>query len=424
MISLASSFFLFLAIGVPVAIAILIASMIGLVVLDFPLRGVLPRMFAGVDNFLLLAAPFYILTGELMSRSGVTERLIQFSMLVTRFFRAGTAYAVVVASTMFSGISGTAIGDAAALGQIFIREMRKEGYSTEYSAGLIAAASMLGPTLPPSVLMVVYGSITGVSIIDLFVAGLVPGIMIALALGVTIYLQARSGRLPKPNFDPKPKSIKRVVAEGLLVLTLPLVIMRGAISGVFTVTEAGGVAVVYAIFLGMGVFRSLSMREIWDALKVTASMTGSIYLILAASEVMSYAFTLAGLDVYVSLFAQNFEANPTAFLFVIVLLFTALGTFMEPGPAVILFAPLLVSSVSALGIDPLQFAMVVLLTLNIGLITPPVGIVLFVVARIGGVDMWRLFRGILPFFVAETIVIALLCLFPILSSGLPGLLRH
>jgi tripartite ATP-independent transporter DctM subunit len=424
LISLAASFALFLAIGVPIAVAIMLASSLGLVVLDFPLRGVVPRMFAGIDNFLLLAAPFYILTGEIMGRSGITERLIRLSMLVTQFFRAGTAYAVVVTSTLFSGISGTAVGDAAALGQIFIREMKREGYSTTYSAGLVAAASMLGPIIPPSVIMVIYGSIARVSIIDLFVGGLVPGLLIAGALGVTIFIQSRRQDLPRPRFELKGQSMARVVVEGLLVLSLPVVIIRGAVTGVFTTTEAGGIAVVYSIFLGMVVFRTLTLAGLWQALKVTASITASIYLILATSEVMSYAFTLAGLDAYVQAFALSFSGEPLYFLLVMVVIFTLIGTFLEPGPAVILIVPLLLPAVSALQIDPIQFAMVALLTLNIGLITPPVGVVMFVVARIARIDIWTLFRGIWPFFIAECVVILLLCLFPVLSSGLVDLIRN
>lgn len=424
MIALSSAFLIFLAIGAPIAVAIALASAIGLVVLDFPLRGIPARMFAGIDSFLLIAAPFYILTGELMGRSGITERLIRLSMLVTQFARAGTAYAVVVTSTLFSGISGTAVGDAAALGQIFIREMRKEGYSTRYSAGLIAAASILGPIIPPSVIMVIYGAIARVSIIDLFVAGLVPGLMIGAALSATIWLQARRGDLPKPEFKLGGDSLWRVVGDGLLVLSLPVVIIRGAVTGIFTTTEAGGIAVVYAIFLGMVVFRSLTLRGLWESLKVTGAITASIYLILATSEVMSYAFTLAGFDAVVRGFVELFAGQPTLFLFAIVAVLLLVGTFLEPGPAVILIIPLLLPAVRTLGIDEIQFAIVALLTLNIGLITPPVGVVMFVVGRIAGLDIWELFRGIWPFFLAEAVVIVLLCLFPVLSSGLPHLLRN
>jgi TRAP-type transport system large permease protein len=422
-IPLSAAFLMFLAVGAPIAVAIALASALGLLALDFPLRGIPARMFAGIDSFLLIAAPFYILTGELMGRSGITERLIRLSMLVTQFVRAGTAYAVVVTSTLFSGISGTAVGDAAALGQIFIREMRREGYSTEYSAGLVAAASILGPIIPPSVIMVIYGAIARVSILDLFIAGLVPGLLIGLALAATIWLQARGGRLPQPRFHLGDQSIWRVLIDGLLVLSLPVVIIRGAVTGVFTTTEAGGIAVVYAAFLGMVVFRTLTLRGVWDALKVTGGITASIYLILATSEVMSYAFTLAGLDGYVRGFGDLFAGQPVLFLFAVVAVFLVIGTFLEPGPALILFVPLLLPAVEALRIDEIQFAMVTLLTLNIGLITPPVGVVLFVVGRLASLDMWELFRGIWPFLLAEAGVIALLCMFPQLSSGLPHVLR-
>jgi tripartite ATP-independent transporter DctM subunit len=214
-----------------------------------------------------------------------------------------------------------------------------------------------------------------------------------------------------------------VLLDGLLVLSLPVVIIRGAITGVFTTTEAGGIAVIYSTFLGMVVFRTLTFRGLWQALKVTGGITASIYLILATSEVMSYAFTLAGLDAYVRGFGDLFAGQPMLFLFAVVAILLIIGTFLEPGPAVILFVPLLLPAVQALQIDEIQFAMVTLLTLNIGLITPPVGVVMFVVGRLANLDMWELFRGIWPFFLAEAGVIVLLCLFPQLSSGLPHVLR-
>lgn len=419
MITLAAGFTIFLAIGAPIAVAILIASALGLVAMDFPLRAIPSRMFAGIDSFVLLAAPFYILAGELMSRSGITERLIALSMLITRTIRAGTAYAAVATSVMFSGISGTAVGDAAALGQIFIRQMRREGYRTEDAAGLIAAASILGPVIPPSVIMVIYASISRVSVIDLFVAGLVPGLLIAVALCVVIWLKARGGALPKPQVALQDRPLWRTLLDGLLVLSLPLVIIRGAVSGVFTTTEAGGIAVVYALFLGVVVFRTLRLRDIWESLKVAGAISASIYLILATSEVLSYAFTLAGLNAWIRGVGVTFVGQPELFMLAIVAFFLVVGTFLEPGPALILFVPMLLPVVNIIGIDPIQFAMVVVVVLNLGLITPPVGVVMFVVGRIARLDMWQLFRGIWPFLLAQAVVVLLLCLFPALSTWLP-----
>lgn len=423
MITLSASFGLFLAVGAPIAVAILAASALGLVALDFPLRAIPSRMFAGIDSFVLLAAPFYILAGELMGRSGITERLIALSMLLTRAIRAGTAYAAVVTSVMFSGISGTAVGDAAALGQMFIRQMRQEGYDPRDAAGLIAAASILGPIIPPSVLMVIYASIARVSIIDLFIAGIVPGLLIAVGLCTVIWLKARGGALPKPQVTLQERPLWQTLLDGALVLSLPVVIIRGAVTGVFTTTEAGGIAVVYALFLGMVVFRTLTVRAVWEALKVAGAISASIYLILATSEVMSYAFTLAGLSTWIRGIGVQFIGQPELFMLVIVGFFLVVGTFLEPGPALILFVPMLLPVAATVGIDPIHFALVLVVVLNLGLITPPVGVVMVVVGRIARLDMWQLFHGIWPFLVAQSVVVLLLCLFPALSTWLPRALR-
>lgn len=423
MIALGIAFALFLVIGVPVAFAIGMASVIGIWALDLRFVAVPTRMFTGIDSFVLLAAPFYILAGEVMGRSGITERLIRFSMMLTRNVPGGTAYACVVSAVMFSGISGTAVGDAAALGQIFIKEMPKEGYRKEYAASVVVASSMMGPIIPPSVIMIVFSAVTQVSVIDLFAAGVVPGLMLAAAISVVIFLQGLRGDLPKSTFKLEKGEGRRLVVEGILILTLPVVIIRGASSGIFTTTEAGGVACLYALLLGFFVFRQLTPRAVWECLVVTAQITAAIYLVLAASELMSWVLTRGGITDYVHDFGKLFGGNKLLFLLALALALTIIGTFLEPGPAVILFVPLLMPAVKLLGIDPLQFAMVVILTLTLGLITPPVGVCMFVVCRIANISIWQLFATTWPFFVAETIVVVLLCLVPEFSTWLPRLLK-
>jgi len=423
MITLSASFTIFLVIGVPIALCILLASAVGLVAMDFPLRAVPSRMFAGIDSFVLLAAPFYILTGELMSRGGITERLIALSMMLTRKLRAGTAYAAVVTALFFSGISGTAVGDAAALGQIFIRQMNKEGYQTRESAGLLAAGSILGPIIPPSVIMVIYASLTQVSVLDLFIAGFVPGVLIALGLAFVIWYRARRFNMPYPQITVDLRSPWRAAFDALLIVSLPVIIIVGGLSGIFTTTEAGGIAVAYALILGVFVLHTLTMADIWDSLKVSAAITASIYMILATSEVLSYAFTLAGLNEWIAALGGVFAGQPVLFLIAITFAFLLIGTFLEPGPALILFVPILLPVVKSLGIDPIQFAMVVIVVLNLGLITPPVGVVMFVIGRIAKLDMWELFSGIWPYLASQAVVVVLLCLFPFLSTWLPNALR-
>lgn len=423
MIALGVAFALFLVIGVPVAFAIGMASVIGIIALDLRMVAVPTRMFTGIDSFVLLAAPFYIMAGEIMGRSGITERLIRFSMMITRNVPGGTAYACVVSAVMFSGISGTAVGDAAALGQIFIKEMPKEGYRVDYAASVVVASSMMGPIIPPSVIMIVFSAVTQVSVIDLFAAGVFPGLMLAASIASVIFIQGLKGDLPKPNFKLEAGEGKRLIVEGLLILTLPVVIIRGASSGIFTTTEAGGIACLYAVLLGWFVFKKLAWRDIWQTMLVTAQVSASIYLVLAASEVMSWVLTRGGITDYVHEFGTLFGGSQILFLLALALALTLIGTFLEPGPAVILFVPLLMPAVKLLGIDPLQFAMVVILTLTLGLITPPVGVCMFVVCRIANINIWQLFAKTWPFFVAETIVVILLCLVPEFSSWLPRMLK-
>ena len=217
-------------------------------------------MFTSIDSFVLLAAPFYILAGEIMNRGGLTERLIRLSMLVVGRVRGGTAYACIVSAIFLSGISGTAVGDAAALGQIFIKNMPKEGYKKEFAAALTVAAAMVGPIIPPSVIMVIYASVAQVSVIKLFLAGFGPGLLQGLACAVIVYIYGRRGHFPKPSFELKPGELVPLARDGILVFTLPLMIVGGTMSGAFTATEAGGIAVVYAMVLGFFAFRNLTIK--------------------------------------------------------------------------------------------------------------------------------------------------------------------
>lgn len=422
MTALAATLAVLMIVGVPVAFAMGLAGTIGLWAEDQRLILVATKMFTGIDSFVMLAAPFYILAGELMGRCGLTHRLIRFTMLLTQRLRGGTAYSAVGSAVVLSGISGTAVGDAAALGAVFVNEMPKEGYTKDYAAGLVVACSMLGPIIPPSVIMIVYAAISQVNIIDLFVAGIVPGLLLGLAIAGVIFVSGLRGGLPAPAIRIERHEIPRLLLEGALVLTLPLIVIRGAVSGVFTATEAGGVAVVYALFLGVVVFRSLAWRDTWDAVLVTARISASIYLILAASEILAYVVVVTGIDEQVRMLGALFEGSPTLFLVAVALSLLVIGTFLEPGPAILLLVPLMLPTVRGMGIDELQFALVVILTLTLGLITPPVGVCMFVVGRIANLSTARLVRAVWPFFLAECLVVLLLCLVPELSSGLPRLL--
>lgn len=423
MIAMAIAFVVMLVIGVPIVFALGISGAIGLWALDLHLITVPTRLFTGMDNFVLLAAPFYVFAGEIMNRGGITKRLIRLAGLLTRGVAGGTAYTNVTSSVMFAGISGAAVADTAALGQIFIKGMPEEGYDKNYAAAVTIASSVIGPIIPPSVIMIIYAAVTRISVIDLFVAGIVPGLMMAGVLWIVIWFQARGGRLPRSNIVIEKGEMGTLIRDGLLVLGLPGVIVGGTLSGVFTATEAGGVAVIYALIIGWFAFKSLNFAEIWDALKNSARITATIYLIIAAATVVSYVLTIGGIATWVQDFALLFSDNPTLFLMALAGILLLVGTFLEPGAAIVLIVPMLMPVTAGMNIDPMQFAMVVILTLTLGLITPPVGVCLFVACRIAESPVLPIIKAVFPFFVVEIAVVIMLVLVPELSSFLPSVFR-
>jgi tripartite ATP-independent transporter DctM subunit len=408
----------------PIAFALGSAGIVGLWWMHIDLAVVAQRAFTGIDSFVLLAVPFFILAGEIMNRGGITERLVRLASLVTRKARAGTAYAAIVSALFFSGISGAALADAAALGHVFIREMPKEGYRTDYSAALIAAGSMMGPIVPPSILMVVFASVTQMSVIRLFVGGLIPGVVMACSLATVVALQAARKGLPKSSVIVGAGELPRLILEGMLVVTVPTIIVGGIVFGIFTPTEAGGVAAIYAAIVSMFVFRTVGWGDLWQCIYNTARTTATLYLVIASASVVSYVLTLGGIAEEIQRVALVFTGHPTQFLCCAVALMLVVGVFLEPGACIVLFMPLLFPPAVALGVDPVQFSIVAILTITLGMIHPPVGLCLFVCCKIGDVSIFAVTRQIIPFFLVLVVVVVLLIAFPPLSTALPGLLLH
>lgn len=424
MLAVAALGIVLLLVGVPVAFALGLAGMLGVWMSGLPLSVTATRLFTGVDSFVFLAVPFYILAAEIMSAGGITTRLIAIGSAMTSWLRGGTAFANIGTSVMFAGISGSAVADAAALGRVFIDEMPKEGYTREYAAAVTASSSIIGPIIPPSGLAILMAAVTGLSVIDLFLAGILPGLLLASACAAVVAFDALRGRLPKPRRASFTRDgLGRMLLETVAVLTLPAIIIGGMLAGIYTATEGGGIAVAYAIFLSMVVFRVMTLRGLWIAFLRAARTSASIYLLVAAATILSYALNILGISSWVSAMTGVFQDSPVLFLFAVAALMLVLGTFLDIGAAILIFAPLIMPVVNNLGIDPLQACMIIMLTLAMGLLTPPVGVVLFVVMRVGGIGMWPLIRALAPFLLAQLAAIGVLCLVPEISSYLPTLLN-
>lgn len=422
MIWLGLAFLVLLLLGVPIAFALGLAGLAGMIAGNHNLVTVPQRMFTSIDSFVLLAAPFYILAGEIMARSGLTDRLIRLSMALVGRLRGGTAYANILASVFFAGISGTAIADTAALGQIFINGMPKEGYRKSFAAAVTIASSMIGPIIPPSVIMVIFAAIAQVSVIKLFLAGILPGLLMGVACAVVVLIYGLRGDLPKREVRLARGELRPLAVDGILVGSLPLLIVVGTMSGAFTATEAGGVAVVYALLLGFLVFRTLTLDGTWQALVLAARTTATLFIVISCVSIASYVLTLGGIGRVAGELASVFAGSPVLFMLSVAAVLLLLGAVIDPGVQILLFVPILMPIARSMGIDELQFSMVMILVGNLGLITPPVGVVLFVACRIANLRVWTLFTAVLPFLLAEFLVVLLLILFPVLSSGLPGLL--
>jgi tripartite ATP-independent transporter DctM subunit len=414
---------LLLASGLPIGFAFGLAGAIALWWDNEALLNVVSKMMGGLDSFVLMAAPFYIVAGEIMNRGGISERLIRLSQILVGRIRGGTAYAAIVSAVLFSGISGTAVADIAALGQIFINGMPKEGYRKTFAAALVTAASVIGPIIPPSVIMVLYAAVADISVLSLFLAGIVPGLLLGVAIALVVLWKGRNGDLPVSQIAVSRAEVPRLAIDGLLVMSLPAFIVIGTLSGAFTPTEAGGVAVAYAAFLGVVVFRNLDFSGLMHAMRGAARLTAGLFLLIAAVEIVNYVLIIGGIAEGTAAVVGIFKNHPTIFLLVCVFALLIIGLALDAGPALLLLAPFLLPMTRSMGIDDIHFSMVMIVSVTLGLISPPVGICLFVACKIGNITMRQLWSELALFFFAEIGVILLLVFFPVLSTGLPRLLR-
>jgi tripartite ATP-independent transporter DctM subunit len=412
-----------LTLSVPIAIAFGLAAIFALMTMDFPFTVLSQRMFASMDSFPFLAIPFFILAGQLMNVSGLTPRLIAFCNSLVGHLRGGLAYVTILSSIVFAGISGVATAEAAALGSILIPGMAERGYSRSFAAALTAAASVVGPIIPPSVAMVIYSLVLGgrVSIGGLFMAGAIPGLLIGAALVALVYMlpQRLLGKPDRPQTGFSARAIVRAGWGSMWALLVPVVIIGGMLGGIVTATEAAAIAVAYTLLIGTVVLRQISFRQLRGALEVTVYTTAIIGLLLATSEIVTWIVNVQQVPARLSGFLLDASLSPQLFMILTVVFILILGIPIEPVPLMVMFAPILAPVAETLGIHPLHFGLVFVLAAEVGMITPPVGAVLYVVCGVGKVKLEELSRAILPFVMAEIIMVVLVALIPTISLWLP-----
>ncbi|WP_386082281.1 TRAP transporter large permease [Vreelandella sp. F11] len=418
------AFVLLLFIGAPVAVVMAMSGLAG----GFAMGGermlgiIADRMFSGVSGFLLIAVPYFIFTAELMNQGGLTQKLIAFNNALFGRVRGSLSHVNISVSVFFAGLTGAAVTDTVAIGKIMIPEMKRQGYDAEYAAAVTACSSIIGPIIPPSVVMVVYATLLrDISVIDLFAGGIIPGLLMALALlGVSFFL-AWKRNYPKQAPTPFKAAIVAFLVA-LPAMVVPLIILGGILSGLTTITEASGFAAVYAIVIGVVFYRNLTWRKIWDALVTTVRFSGVVFFLLATSAVLGWFVTRSGIARDAASMITTFSDAAFVQLMLVCLLLLLIGTVMDVLPALVVIAPVLVPAMIQLGFDPLHFAILMIVVLNISNVTPPVGMTLMTAARIAEVPYERAIVASLPFYVSFLVVIVLLAAFPALSTWIPSLL--
>jgi len=401
-----------MAMRIPVAFALMLAGVALMIQLDtFDAQILAQNLISGADSFPLLAIPFFMLAGELMNAGGLSRRIVALPMALVGHMRGGLGFVAIIAAIVMASLSGSAVADTAAVAAMLMPMMRKAGYDPNRSAGLIAAGGIIAPIIPPSIPLVVFGVAGGVSITKLFMAGIVPGLMMGLALWGTWWWLARRSDLPVGKKASRGE-VLQALREGIWALMLPVLIIGGLKLGIFTPTEAAAVAAVYALFVSLFVYRELKLRELYQVFLDAGRTTAVVMFLVAAALVSSWLMTIAELPMLVSDLLEPIVDRPQLLLVVIMAIVLVVGTTMDLMPIVLILTPVFMPVIKLAGIDPVYFGILFILNTSIGLITPPVGNVLSVMSGVGKVPLDGVMRGVLPFLFAHLTVLALLIIFP------------
>jgi TRAP-type transport system large permease protein len=401
-----------MALGMPIAFALLASGVALMLFLgNFDSQIIAQNFINGADNFPLMAIPFFILAGELMNSGGISKRIIAFALALVGHIRGGLGYVAIIGAILFAGLSGSAVADTAALGAILIPMMVQAGYDRNRSTGLIAAGGIIAPIIPPSIPMIIFGVTSGVSITKLFMAGIVPGLMIGIGLTLVWWLVSRKDQLevlPRKSL----KEIFQAIKQAFWGLMLPLIIVVGLRGGLFTPTEAAVVAVFYALLVGVFIYREIKWEQLYHSLLTAAKMTSVVMFLVAAAMVSAWLITVANIPNDITVMLEPFLDNTLLLLIVINLVILLVGTAMDLTPTILILTPVLMPIIEKAGIDPVYFGVLFVLNNVIGLLTPPVGVVLNVACGVGKIGMEDIMKGIWPFLLIEVFILILLILFP------------
>jgi tripartite ATP-independent transporter DctM subunit len=418
---LVGSFLALLTIGVPVAIALGGASLLYVIIEGVqPHLVVLHRMVGGTDSFPLLAVPFFIMAGSLMNSSGITARIFGFAMALVGWLRGGLGHVNVVASIIFAGMSGTAVADAAGLGMIEIKAMKDQGYDLDFSVGITGGSSTIGPIIPPSLPMVIYGVMANASIGQLFAAGFLPGLTMGLTLMAMVFWFAHRRHYHR-DVRFSVSNLWAATKRAFLPLMTPVILVGGMVTGVFTPTEAAIAATVYALVLGVCVYRTLSMKRLIKISFETIETTAIILLIVAGASIFGYLITTSKITDHVADAVLAITTQPWAVLLLLNIFLLIVGCFMETIAAITILVPVLMPLVDRIGVDPVHFGVIMVLNLMIGLLTPPVGMVLYVLARVANISLDRTTKACAPFLVPLIVTLAVVTYWPSMVMLLPNM---
>ncbi len=407
--------------GMPIYVTLGFSSLLYVFIKDFMPLIVPQKIAMAANSFPLLAAPFFILMGNIMNHSGVTRRIFDFADTVSGWITGGLGHANIVASIIFAGMSGAAVADAGGLGTIEIEAMKEKGYDVDFSAAVTAASATIGPIIPPSLPMIIYGVLADTSVGGLFIGGIIPGLLMGLSLMVMVYFIAKKRNYPKRNF-PSIKELWKSFKEAFWALLAPIILLMGILSGVFTPTEAAVVAAFYALILGLFIYNEITIRDLPKMILSTVETNGVVLALVMTAVLFGWNLSVAQVPQTMGRMLTSISENPLIVLLIIDLFLLFVGLFMEAIAAMMILVPILLPIAHSLGISPIQFGLIVILNLMIGTITPPIGVVLYVTANVAKVSFERVAKATFPFLIPLLIVLLLVTIFPQLTTFLPGIL--